>query len=1008
MKILFLQDYIRETHVHNSQNGQYVDYKRTDMGKKLTSLLNDIGLTGRDYMIDYDYDLIPEPQKVNNKTGKVIKYKEPVLKLRKEPEKRLLKRLMKTKPDIIIPMGGMGCKNLLNSTSITKARGVPVQKTITDEETGEFFDTWILPMFSMEYLAMNPNIENLVKADISTLSRFIAEGAQAFEPKKVEYELVMTIERVKQIFEFLSRFKPLTAWDLETNSLRGDVLGAKPLVMSLSWEEGQGVTIPLEHHESPWNEEELAIVYNHLQAFVADAQQPKVGHNIQFDIRFLMNTKGFAYFENNRDTLIGYYLIVAQKIESSKRLSDLAYELTDMGGYDNPLEDYKKKYKEDYIARKKAEIDELKVSEQERVEKAYKLAQAKYKEEVAKAKKLGKSTKSILKPVKEKVVVPSKTEVKTVNEIDGGDFNYDWIPLEIMHPYASGDTDCCLRIYNVLYQRIAPHEKILALWTDFYPKLTRTLAHLEAEGIFVDKEYAKVLEKVYAEEEERLIEELRKFPAVQELEAEHMALYKAGLEEWKKPKAERDTEVAKLRDKYKISDKENKVKFNPGSAVHKGKVLYKILGLTLPYDKESIKEKPFDNGVPENELTWEDYKTDKHALGYIAEHDEDAKELAEMLLEYSKVNTLKNNFAQKLPLLASNKDGKVHGSFKITGTETSRLSSKEPNMQQVPSKVGDPKRFDYTYPIKRMFKTSFENGALLQLDYSALEMRILALVAGDEAMTQAFLDGEDLHKSTASIVWKVPVSEVSKDMRKNAKSVNFGIAYGETPFSIAPKLGVTPEEAERIFEDYFANKPRIKSFIDETHEFVKKNGYVDTLQGHRRLIRDAFSKDRNTFNGALRKSVNTIIQGTGAYLTNMSLIYIDDYLRTKGMKSRIAITVHDSIVIDCPREEVDEVAKVACFIMENLPIDFLTINWKGEQMRFPIVADVEIGENYNDMVDYDAEEVNKFASYKGYVKYYKDQAKFEDYKNAGMISEEQMEAGINAVKASIEQYKLIA
>ena len=978
------------------------------MGKKLTSLLNDIGLTGRDYMIDYDYDLIPEPQKVNNKTGKVIKYKEPVLKLRKEPEKRLLKRLMKTKPDIIIPMGGMGCKNLLNSTSITKARGVPVQKTITDEETGEFFDTWILPMFSMEYLAMNPNIENLVKADISTLSRFIAEGAQAFEPKKVEYELVMTIERVKQIFEFLSRFKPLTAWDLETNSLRGDVLGAKPLVMSLSWEEGQGVTIPLEHHESPWNEEELAIVYNHLQAFVADAQQPKVGHNIQFDIRFLMNTKGFAYFENNRDTLIGYYLIVAQKIESSKRLSDLAYELTDMGGYDNPLEDYKKKYKEDYIARKKAEIDELKVSEQERVEKAYKLAQAKYKEEVAKAKKLGKSTKSILKPVKEKVVVPSKTEVKTVNEIDGGDFNYDWIPLEIMHPYASGDTDCCLRIYNVLYQRIAPHEKILALWTDFYPKLTRTLAHLEAEGIFVDKEYAKVLEKVYAEEEERLIEELRKFPAVQELEAEHMALYKAGLEEWKKPKAERDTEVAKLRDKYKISDKENKVKFNPGSAVHKGKVLYKILGLTLPYDKESIKEKPFDNGVPENELTWEDYKTDKHALGYIAEHDEDAKELAEMLLEYSKVNTLKNNFAQKLPLLASNKDGKVHGSFKITGTETSRLSSKEPNMQQVPSKVGDPKRFDYTYPIKRMFKTSFENGALLQLDYSALEMRILALVAGDEAMTQAFLDGEDLHKSTASIVWKVPVSEVSKDMRKNAKSVNFGIAYGETPFSIAPKLGVTPEEAERIFEDYFANKPRIKSFIDETHEFVKKNGYVDTLQGHRRLIRDAFSKDRNTFNGALRKSVNTIIQGTGAYLTNMSLIYIDDYLRTKGMKSRIAITVHDSIVIDCPREEVDEVAKVACFIMENLPIDFLTINWKGEQMRFPIVADVEIGENYNDMVDYDAEEVNKFASYKGYVKYYKDQAKFEDYKNAGMISEEQMEAGINAVKASIEQYKLIA
>lgn len=116
---------------------------------------------------------------------------------------------------------------------------------------------------------------------------------------------------------------------------------------------------------------------------------------------------------------------------------------------------------------------------------------------------------------------------------------------------------------------------------------------------------------------------------------------------------------------------------------------------------------------------------------------------------------------------------------KKTRDSPSPLLVRAQNVQQLPSKIGDPNRFDYTYPIKRMFKTSFENGALLQLDYSALEMRILALVAGDEAMTQAFLDGEDLHKATASAVWKVPISEVSKDMRKNAKSVNFGIAYGK-------------------------------------------------------------------------------------------------------------------------------------------------------------------------------------------------------------------------------------
>lgn len=155
----------------------------------------------------------------------------------------------------------------------------------------------------------------------------------------------------------------------------------------------------------------------------------------------------------------------------------------------------------------------------------------------------------------------------------------------------------------------------------------------------------------------------------------------------------------------------------------------------------------------------------------------------------------------------------------------------------------------------------------------------------------------------------------------------------------------------------------------------------------------------------MRKSVNTIIQGTGAYLTNMSLVYIDEYIRKHNKRSRLVITVHDSLVIDCPRDEVDEMAKVANFIMENLPIDFLTINWEGKEMRYPIVADVEIGETYNDMVDYDVDTINQFASYKGYVKYIKDQAKFEDYYNNGLITEEQKEKGIKIVQDAIEAYK---
>lgn len=216
---------------------------------------------------------------------------------------------------------------------------------------------------------------------------------------------------------------------------------------------------------------------------------------------------------------------------------------------------------------------------------------------------------------------------------------------------------------------------------------------------------------------------------------------------------------------------------------------------------------------------------------------------------------------------------------------------------------------------------------------------------------------------------------------------------------------MTVQEAEELFEKYFASKPRIKDFIDETHEFATKNGYVDTLQGHRRMLRDAFSKERNIYNGAMRKSVNTIIQGTGAYLTNMSLVYIDDYLRQNNKKSKIVLTVHDSIVIDCHPDEIDEVAKVSKYIMENLPIDFLFIDWEGKKARYPIKADCEIGKNYNDMVDYDKEELDTFASLEGFVKFTKDQSKIGDHADNDLISKEQAEQAIAQIKACKPAYQ---
>lgn len=1010
---MFILDYIREDYVKEQPNGEMkVQYKQSSSGKELSRMLGNIGMTGRDYDVDYDYDKIPEPKKTNPKTGKVINYNEPKIGMRKEPEKRLLQRLMKKKPQIIIPMGSMGCKNFLNVASIAKSRGVPVRQKLEigskKEGTYDSFETWIFPMFSMEYYAVNPNIENLISADLGNIKKFMEQGDDAFIPKEVQYELVTTMDRVREIFQMFQEKRPLVSWDLETNSLKAEMAGAKPLVISLSWGEAQGIVIPLEHHEAEWTESQLDEIYQLMRELFA-SDVPKVGQNIQYDIRFLMGTKDFIHFNNNMDTLIGYWMVVTQDSKNKKTLSNIAYELTDMGGYDEPLEEYKKKYTKDYIERESKKIAEQKEQEKKEIEKEHEQDLKEYNDKVKEYKELGKSTKSLVKPKKRAMSkYPPKSSIKLVNEVDGGNFNYDWIPLSLLYPYAAGDVDCCLRIFYELENKMGNNEKMKGLWQNFYPRETASLAHVEATGVAIDKEQARVLEEEYTKEEERLREQFKKFDEVQQLEKYHMNLYKMGLEEWKKPPKERNKEIAKLRDKYKITDKENKTAFKPSSSTHKGELLFKIMGLSLPYDKESVKDSAFSKNKKEEALTWEDYKTDKGALEYIKENYPEAREITQLLLDYSKVNTLKNNFAVKLPQIASRtKDGRIHGSFRATGTETSRLSSVKPNLQQLSSKIVDPNRFDYNYPIKRMFVSGFENGLLVQADYSSLEMRILGLVAEDEQMTQDFLDGEDMHTNTASMVWGLPPEKVDKDLRKSAKAVNFGLVYGESPFSFASKQGISTDEAEDIFEKYYSTKPKVKQFIDDTHEFVKQNGYVDTLQGHRRIIREAMSKNKKTMNEGLRKSVNTIIQGTGAYLTNMSLVYLDEYIIKKELKSRIVMTVHDSIVVDCPPEEYEEIAKVMKWIMENLPVDFLFIDWNGEKMRYPIKADVEIGENYNDAVDYEPEEVKEFESPQGYIRYENDLGKLEDYYNAEIISEEQYQAALEKVESAKPAYQMI-
>lgn len=234
------------------------------------------------------------------------------------------------------------------------------------------------------------------------------------------------------------------------------------------------------------------------------------------------------------------------------------------------------------------------------------------------------------------------------------------------------------------------------------------------------------------------------------------------------------------------------------------------------------------------------------------------------------------------------------------------------------------------------------------------------------------------------------------------------MAYGESPFSFAPKHDMTISQSEKLFEDFFRNKPKIKDFIDKTHEQVKQQGFVTTMQGYRRNLRDVYSQDKRKQGEALRQSVNTIIQGSGAYLTNCSVIEIEKFIERHNLRSRVIMTVHDSIVIDSPKEEIHIMAKAAVYIMENLPLDWLFIEWEGKTLRYPIKADCEIGVNYNDMVDYDREEIESFNSIAGYCKYYLDLKKVKNYKEVDLIDDTKYDMLVNNIENRKPEYQSVS
>lgn len=333
------------------------------------------------------------------------------------------------------------------------------------------------------------------------------------------------------------------------------------------------------------------------------------------------------------------------------------------------------------------------------------------------------------------------------------------------------------------------------------------------------------------------------------------------------------------------------------------------------------------------------------------------------------------------------------------------------NLQNLPRSISDPTRFDYAFPIKDYFgpNKARNHDTLVFTDYSAQEARLAGVLAGDEQMINAFLDpSRDVHTETASLVFKVPVEEVTKDLRTRAKAVTFGLMYGEDPNSFAGKNNMPIEESEQLFEDYYAGKPKIKELIDIAQSSATRDGYIDVPgSGFRRNLEDVWSADFKTKNGALRQALNTMVQGGSAYLTQKALITINQYFRAYDIDAYIMVTVHDSIVCSTKRELVPTVATIMQVAMENVEVDYLNIEHNGNPIRFPMVADVGVGVTYNKEFEYDKEDFLSFASSDGFSQYYTALKELKDRLEADLISEEDYEAQSQAIKDKKQEYQEI-
>ena len=436
--------------------------------------------------------------------------------------------------------------------------------------------------------------------------------------------------------------------------------------------------------------------------------------------------------------------------------------------------------------------------------------------------------------------------------------------IEKVKEYAAEDADITLQLRDKLHPILAQNPSAVRLFEDVEMPLTQVLCDIEMEGVKLDIDFLAAMSKVLEKDM---------------LEVQTIIFGLAGQD------------------------------FNINSPKQLGEILFDKLKL----DPKAKKTKTGQ------------YMTGEDILSKLELQNH---EIARKILDFRELQKLKSTYVDALPQLISPKTGRIHTSFNQAVTATGRLSSTNPNLQNIPIRTVRGRE------IRKAFIPKNDDFLILSADYSQIELRIMAAFAKDESMIEAFNQGRDIHATTAAKVFNVSLDEVTSEMRRKAKTVNFGIIYGVSAFGLAAQIGVSRTEAKELIDNYWKEFPSIKKYMNDTVIIARDKGYVETILGRRRYLRDINSQNMVERGFAERNAVNAPIQGSAADMIKIAMIKVNDFIKQEKLQSRIILTVHDELVFDVHKSELE---------LMKTKVNELMIN----AIPFPVKMETGIGVGLN-------------------------------------------------------------